>query len=36
MGLEVSERQLYVRMLAEKIEAENDAAERLHERLRQR
>jgi len=34
MGLDVGERQAYVRMLAERIEAENQAFEALGERLR--
>jgi hypothetical protein len=36
MGLDVSERQEYVRMLAERIEAENHAAEQLGEFLGRR
>jgi hypothetical protein len=36
MSLEVSERQAYVRMLAEHIEADNKAAEELEAILRRR
>ncbi len=36
MSLEVAERQGYVRMLAERIAAENEAAEELGEMLKRR
>ena len=36
MGLDVPERQDYVRMLAERIEAKNKAAEELGEMLKRR
>jgi hypothetical protein len=36
MGLSVAERQAYVRMLAERIEAENEAAKELSELLKRR
>ena len=36
MGLDVPERQEYVRMLAERIEAENKAAEELGDLLKRR
>jgi hypothetical protein len=36
MSLDVSERQEYVRMLAERIEADNKAAEELGEILKRR
>jgi hypothetical protein len=36
MSLNISERQDYVRMLADRIEAENHAAEELNELLKRR
>jgi hypothetical protein len=36
MNLDVSERQQYVRMLAERVEADNQAAEQLTESLKRR
>jgi hypothetical protein len=36
MGLDTLERHDYVRMLAERIEAENKAAEEVHELLKRR